>query len=86
MKKTELIEEMISRLELMKVYAQQEERGVDGLGNGPGIINGHVVDSKERKNHLKQMEKGMKDPERELSKILKILKCELTAHIVENDY
>lgn len=84
MKKTEMLKGMKYSIETLLHYAKQEENGCDGLGNGPGLVNGLVVDKKERDKFLKT-QKDCKNPLRQLDIYLKMVKLDLHKAILEEE-
>ena len=82
MKKTEMLKDMKYSIETLLHYAKQEESGCDGLGNGPGMINGYIHDKKTRDKFLKAS-KDCKDPYKQLDIYLRMIKCDVTKAILE---
>jgi len=82
MKKSRIVTLLIQALAGLELKVRYQERGINGLGNGPGVINGLVVDKEKHNAHLKSQE-CCEDPIETLEQLLQILECDVKQQILE---
>lgn len=74
-----LLTQALAGLELKVRY---QERGINGLGNGPGVINGLVVDEDKHNAYVKSQE-SCESPIEALEHLLQILESNVKQQILE---
>lgn len=81
MKRSRVMEIINSAVGELTCRVSKQEQGVNGLGNGPGVVNGLIVDKAEREGHLKTLESC--DPLERLDVYLQIIECSARKRILE---
>lgn len=82
MKKSRIVTLLTQALAGLELKVRYQERGINGLGNGPGVINGLVVDEDKHNAYLKSQE-VCEDPVETLKHLLQILECDVNQKILE---